>query len=571
MSIVGKTIGRYEIVEHIGEGGMAQVYKAYDPGIHRTAALKILKQEHCADEEHKRRFLREGKAAGALTHPNIVTVYDVGSIDGAPYLLMELLEGETLTDLLASGRRLPTQAIIRIGRQLAMALDYAHERGVVHRDIKPDNIIIGPDGESVKIADFGIARLADSANPNTTQVGMMLGTPRYMSPEQATGNPIDGRTDLFSVGVILYEMITGQKAFDAESIGTLIVQIAQKDPVPIRQLNADAPPGLQKIVSKLLHKKPERRFQTGAGLQAALERELALLRQAEADARGYLPLQVKWTAIMACVVAVVMAGSSALIFRAQQAALQSQAIDSGLSLGRFIAVQAAVPVLSEDWVGLDALVQDAAARNSFSYLAVADHRGVVRSASKPDRVGSELVPAAEENVLLQEDEVIVSERAGAYHFSLPVLFNQTPVGRVDLGLSTQGLDQALSVTIRMLVILGLATVLAVSLVIYLFNKLTAKQLNLATQALRLFRGGNLETRIARSRSDEFGELFTAFNDMADTLEPRIDSTGAAAETMAGENVAPVRGGATDISGINRGAVDEHTVLRPLDPEDEDAR
>ena len=151
MDIVGRKIGRYEVQEHIGEGGMAHVYRAFDPEISRTVAVKILKEEHCEDEERTSRFLREGKAAGALTHPNIVTVYDVGEIDNVPYIMMELLEGKTLGDL-GQERRFDLEAIMEIGIQLAAALDYAHEHGVVHRDMKPDNIVLGPDGRSVKVA-----------------------------------------------------------------------------------------------------------------------------------------------------------------------------------------------------------------------------------------------------------------------------------------------------------------------------------------------------------------------------------------------------------------------------------
>jgi serine/threonine-protein kinase len=148
---------------------MAQVYKAYDPGIHRASALKILKEEHCQDEEHMRRFLQEGKAAGALTHPNIVTIYDVGSLEGAPYIMMELLQGETLGDILARGDKLPLDVILDSVAQIADALDYAHARGVVHRDMKPDNIILDANGKTIKIADFGIARVEED-NKETTQV-----------------------------------------------------------------------------------------------------------------------------------------------------------------------------------------------------------------------------------------------------------------------------------------------------------------------------------------------------------------------------------------------------------------
>jgi len=567
MTIVGTTIGRYQILEHIGEGGMAHVYKAFDPGIQRAAALKVLKQEHCTDEEHKSRFLREGKAAGALAHPNIVTIYDVGSIRGAPYILMELLEGETLADLLKQGQKLPVQSIIRIGRQLAMGLEYAHSKGVVHRDMKPDNIVISPDGESVKIADFGIARVAEGSGTETTQVGMMLGTPRYMSPEQAIGSQVDGRADLFAVGVILYEIITGQKAFDAESVATLIMQIVQKDPIPIRQITSDAPIGLQKVVNKLLQKKPEKRFQTGAELQAALERELEVVLHSEEENRGYLPMQIKWTAIMAAVVAVAMALSATLVFRAQSHALEQQAVDSGLSLGKFIAVQAAIPVLGEDWITLDSLVQDATERNTFDYLIVSDHEGIVRSASDPDLVGDHwLVPDVEE-VLLAEPDVTVSDRGSRFNFQLPVLFNRTVVGRIDLGVSTKALDEAFSTTARMMVILGLSIVLAVSLVFYIFNKLIAKNLKLGTEALRLLRRGNMETRISKSRSDEFGDLFSAFNDLSDALESQDNGSTIATELLEGAPSEDEQHLDADISGITRGMVDDLTLVRPADSRD----
>jgi len=557
LDIVGRTIGRHEIIEEIGEGGMAVVYKAFDPEINRSVAVKILKREHCLDEEHKNRFLKEGKAAGALTHPNIVTIYDVGNLDDSPFIMMELLEGRSLGDVLRQGQKLSPIKIVNIGMQLASALDYAHSKGVVHRDIKPDNIMLGADDQSIKIADFGIARMDEVSSSDSTQVGMMLGTPRYMSPEQASGLPVDGRSDLFTVGVILYEMITGQKAFDAESMPTLIMQIVQKDPVPIRQLNSSTPAGLQKITNKLLQKNPDKRFQSGQELYAALDRELATLKDSAEEQRGYLPMQVKWTAIMAAVVALAMAVSSVIVFRAQREALTQQAIDSGISLSRFIAVQVAIPVLGEDWITLESLVQDASARETFSYLVVSDHDGVVRSASDAAQVGKLWEASSTGRVVHKQNEVVVSslENTGGrvFNFNLPVLFNSTVVGEVNIGLGANALDAALATTQRMMVILALAIVLAVSLVIYIFNKLIARNLALATEAIRRFGGGLLETRISKSRSDEFGDLFNAFNTMADDLESRVDP----------EEVAPDRPVLPDLelSGITRAMVDENTIVQ----------
>ncbi|MAT92920.1 MAG: hypothetical protein CME59_10010 [Halioglobus sp.] len=566
MDIIGRKIGRYDIQSHLGEGGMAHVYRAFDPGINRTVALKILKSEHCQDKERRSRFIKEGKAAGALTHPNIVTVYDVGELEGQPYMMMELLEGQTLEDVLRQESRLQIESIIEIAMQLATGLDYAHGKGVVHRDMKPENVVLSPDGRSVKIADFGIARMENAGDKETTQVGMMLGTPRYMSPEQAGGERVDGRSDLFSVGVMMYEMITGKKAFDAESMPTLIMQIMQKDPLPIRQITADAPVGLQKIVDKLLQKKASRRFQSGAELHAALARELQALREDREETAGYLPLQVKWTAILSALVAVTMTVSAFLVFRAQSNVLTQQAIDAGVSLSKFVAVQAAIPVLGEDWVSLDAFVQDAAARESFRYLMVSDHTGTVRVASEPSLVGEPWLAGEDAPTIFVQDQVEVTESGDVFNFKLPVLFNETVVGEVNMGLDTRQLDAALGTTQRMMVVLGFAVVLAVAVAIYIFNKQIAKNILLATRALRLFGQGQLETRISKHRADEFGELFASFNAMADSLESMADTSTRPAE--GGDRIkSPLESTDIDVSGITRASVEEHTVVRGVDDGD----
>ena len=564
MDIVGKTIGRHEILEEIGEGGMAMVYKAYDPHINRSVALKILKEEHCLDEEHKRRFLKEGEAAGALAHPNIVTIYDVGSIEGAPYIMMELLEGRNLGDTLDEGEKLSTLKVVNIAMQLASALDYAHAKGVVHRDLKPDNIMLTTDNETIKIADFGVARMANALDKETTQVGMMLGTPRYMSPEQASGLPIDGCSDLFTVGVILYELITGQKAFDAESMPTLIMQIVKKDPIPIRQISSDTPVGLQKIINKLLQKKPEKRFQSGQDLYAALQRELLILKDTEEEQRGYVPLQIKWTAIMGAIVALTMALSSVIVFRAQSAALTQLAIDSGSSLSRFIAVQVAIPVLGEDWITLESLVQDASSRRTFQYLVVSDHAGVVRSATDESQVGSQWDTGKTGEVIHADNDVVVTslevDAGEVFNFSLPVLFNSTVVGAVNIGLDTRALQDALATTKRMMAFLAMATVLAVSLVVFIFNKLIARNLLRATSAIQLFGRGKLETRISQQLTDEFGDLFSAFNSMADELESKLEPDDDEEDELEHSKL--------ESSAIIYGKVDDKTLVRGVDGEAE---
>lgn len=573
MDILGRKLGRYEIVELLGEGGMAHVYKAFDPEINRSVALKILKDEHCESEEYKSRFIKEGRAAGALTHPNIVTIYDVGSLDDAPYIMMELLTGTTLGEILLNGERLSLEQTLECVVQLADALDYAHSRNVVHRDMKPDNVIINLEDGVVKIADFGIARIAQTEVNDSTQAGMMLGTPRYMSPEQATGDAIDGRSDLFAIGVIMYEMITGQKAFDAESMTTLILQIVQKDPVPIRQTVSGAPIGIEKIVNKLLQKKPEKRFQSGQELKTAVLRELAALREANEEKSSYLPLQIKWTAIMAAIVAVAMAGASYVILQAQRSTLTGQMIDSGISLTKFISVQAAIPVLGEDWISLEALVQDASARDTFSYLIVSDHTDMVRSASDASLVDTPRDLGEDNDIVYQQADIEVSDLGDSiYNFSVPVLFNQTRVGNVDVGLDVHSVEDALYTTSRMLIILALAMVLTVSTVIYIFNKLTARNLQTATQALKLFGRRKYEVRISKNRSDEFGDMFSAFNVMADSIEALLNEEGMASREEHLEIETDVVD--AEVSGITRTLVSNRTVVRteegPADDGEEDA-
>jgi serine/threonine protein kinase len=194
--------GRYQIVSEVGKGSMGVVYKAHDPQIDRPLALKVLRPDRITSEEFVRRFLKEAQAIGRLSHANIVTVYDVGQDHGTIFIAMELLTGKTLKDAMAE-RKLTAQEIIHIGVQVAEALDYAHRKGIVHRDIKPSNIILTSDGPT-KLTDFGIARIEDPAAHQQTQAGEILGTPVYMSPEQVMGRPVDGRSDLYSLGVILY-------------------------------------------------------------------------------------------------------------------------------------------------------------------------------------------------------------------------------------------------------------------------------------------------------------------------------------------------------------------------------
>ena len=262
METVAKA-GRYEIVGELGRGAMGIVYKAMDPVIGRTVAVKTIRLSEegtgLKSSELLARFQTEARAAGLLTHPNIVVVYDAGEEDGLYYITMELVEGKSLQALLDGGHSFPLPRTLRILDQTCSALQFAHERNVVHRDIKPANLMLTAD-DTVKITDFGTAKILQFGS--TQQTSHVMGTPSYMSPEQVKGRAVDGRSDIFSLGVMLYEMVTGEKPFPGQNITTVIYKIVNEDPVPPRQIDPSIHPGISAVVMKALAKEPEQRYQS---------------------------------------------------------------------------------------------------------------------------------------------------------------------------------------------------------------------------------------------------------------------------------------------------------------------
>jgi serine/threonine-protein kinase len=265
-----KKIGRYEILDELGHGAMGTVYRAKDPAMDRVVALKTIISLVLASEQgsdFRERFFREARAAGALAHPGIVPVFDVGEHEGLPFLVMEFISGKTLADTIKRGERLTLDRVCEMGQKIAEALGYAHQHGVIHRDIKPANILITSKEahgiERPKITDFGVAKLAVG---HTTLTGQILGTPAFMPPEQITGAPIDGRADLFSLGVVLYWLATGEQPFPGESITAVSYKVVHTEPVPPRKLNPSIPLKLESIILKCLAKNPDERYQTGEDL-----------------------------------------------------------------------------------------------------------------------------------------------------------------------------------------------------------------------------------------------------------------------------------------------------------------
>ncbi|HEX9391007.1 MAG TPA: serine/threonine-protein kinase [Usitatibacteraceae bacterium] len=266
--VAPRQLGRYQILSELGRGAMGVVYKAEDPSLTRMVAIKTinLAMQGDARAEYEARFFREAKAAGAFNHPNVIIIYDVGRERDLAYIAMELLEGTELRDIMAN-ERIALASVLEIGAQVADGLAAAHERGVVHRDIKPANIMIVR-GDQVKIMDFGIARLLTSEEH--TQTGSLLGSPKYMSPEQITGRALDERSDLFSLGVVLYEMAAGVAPFSAPDVTQLMHQIGTVVPRPPSVYNPAVPPMLDLIISKAMTKDVTERYQNATELAADL-------------------------------------------------------------------------------------------------------------------------------------------------------------------------------------------------------------------------------------------------------------------------------------------------------------
>lgn len=266
--LIDKTIaGRYRVLEVIGQGGLTTVYKALDARLNRVVALKVLLPYFARDVEFERRFQHEANALARLRHPNIVQMYEYGEADGLAYLVVEYVGERSLADILAEGKPLDVDYAIEIVRQVGEALSYVHRMGIIHRDIKPSNILVSRDGR-VLVSDFGLGKAAGAIS--LTEIGTIVGTPEYMSPEQAKGERLDARSDIYSLGLVLYELLTGRPSFSGETPWELLHETIYQAPPPLRRFNPTVSPAVERAVLKALAKKPNQRYQTVDELVAAL-------------------------------------------------------------------------------------------------------------------------------------------------------------------------------------------------------------------------------------------------------------------------------------------------------------
>ena len=532
-----ESLGRYIINGRLGEGAMADVYRAMDPSIGRQVAIKVLKPEYARNPELIVRFLREARAAGALSHPNIATIYEVGEEAGVAYIAMELVEGQPLDSMLQTGGRMPYERVLMFGAQLAGALGYAHRMGVVHRDVKPSNILLSSDGRTAKLVDFGVARIdepdaEDDQHLARTQFGQMIGTPRYMSPEQALGLPVEPRSDLFSLGIVLYEMVTGKVAFPGIGLATLAIQIAQERVEPIDRSASDCPPGLRFIIDKLLSKKPEQRFADGEAVRTAIMREMSVSEESAPSRRG-LSLRVKLPLALASVTFAVLAICGTMIVSREERAFEQMAVASGQTISAFVASNAGVvaadnaglPGDQQDWSAVRAFVDSASEDGEIRSMVVVDADNIIRAASDPRRVGQSYVQPTETRLATAVGAAAVSYAANGQsagmRFVRPIRYAGADFGKVDIVVRTTALTAAAANTRLLLLMLSAVVMLTVLVIGYLSGAAVTRPLARLRTALAEAATSRFALRISHRRGDEFGHAFDAFNQAAASVETLI--------------------------------------------------
>lgn len=539
-----ETLGRYRIQGELGRGAMSIVYRAYDPHIKRVVAIKTLRPEYAEHKAYRQRFVAEARAVGTLTHPGIVTVFDVGETSGMPFIAMERVDGPSLDDFVREHRSLPLRMILKMAMQIADALDYAHRQGIVHQDIKLENIICTSDTGNVKIMDFGIAKRRSDASWKPDEQGHIAGTPHYMSPETLRGMEVDGRSDLYALGVMLYWLLAGRTPYQASDVSDLFRQILNEPLPPLISQYPDAPEALLQVVRTLLQKDPRDRYQTGSELIEDLRQiDDVLATQEQAwEGRRIVPIRVRWTVVMSLLVAVTMAIGLAVVHNRQNKASTGLAFDYGFTLSRLIADQAAEDLLLEDHVALQAMVAAVARNRDIAFLQVSDAGATVVAGTDKQLVQTGAA-IDDGRVLLRsrdDQQVYSASTASAGQimlFATPIRYQDHDIGALRLGMSTSGLSAANRTTVSAMMVLMLVTLAVVFAAAYTLSRRLMVPIELLRRALWKITQGHFDSRIRQHRDDEFERVFSAYNAMADSLEARMLSLHINPGSITGEYTA----------------------------------
>ncbi len=525
-----KSIGRYKILEEIGRGAMAYVYKAYDPEIDRFLAVKVLREDLATNDDYRKGFIREAKFAGQLAHPNIVTVYDVGVADDKPYIAMELLDGVPLDELLKKRLRLPLKYVLGIVIQLSRALYYAHKQGVIHRDIKPGNIICLTDHKTFKLTDFGIAQLDESISTEDGYSDKVLGTPEYMPPEQILGHQIDARSDLYSLGVLIYTLLSGKTPFVADDYGELFKKIV-KDKAPSLEVdNVTFHDEIKDIVRKLLQKQPEKRYQNAAQLMLDLKELIQIMEmeKKQKTTNNFTSLKLRWTLGMAGLVMSTMFIGLVVVYFQQFQSMRDMVIDNNRSFAKMIAFEIAEPLLTEDMVALNAIVADLKKNQELEYISIRNLKGIILASTVEQEKNKTFILNTNAEFMHESDgssvyERKVNEEHRVFDIDSDIKYQDAYLGRVYLTFSADKLINTTRVTLFIMVALMLVTLVAVFSLSWIFAHKVSSQIRKVIQALERVRRGQLGRRLSIEKNDEFGRLNEAFNNMSESLELRFEN------------------------------------------------
>lgn len=519
------TIGRYELVEEIGRGAMSVVYLAKDPEIGRSLAIKLLKHDLVEQEEYRQLFLREARAAGGLSHPGIVTIYDVGIWQERPYIAMELLEGKNLDDYLSDEGPMSLDAALELARQLTIALQYAHKKGVVHRDIKPENILVLDEGKRFKITDFGIARIEHQylEGESLDEQAKVMGTPAYMSPEQISGKGTDFKTDLYSLGVILYKVTKGELPFQAANYGAMMQAVLQQNPEP---LNAYSEQGFiwQSIIFRLLQKNPDLRYIDTDELIEELE---ALSKEVEQSSQGvagirFFSMRARWAIALSSLVLVVMVLGMIWVYDRQNELMNQLVYDYGSSMAQIISSETAEPLLLDEDVALQAITLDIVENSQILYLSIRDFSDQVQSSSMEDQVGtkhqifkgSRPISGRKGSKIFENNESFSQD---AFLFDTPILFQDKVIGYANIAIGRNNLVNATRSSLLTMIIWMFVIMLAVFSGVYWLANKFIQRINRTRQVIKDIRTHGQSDLITIDTHDEVGRLQQEVNELTQKL------------------------------------------------------
>lgn len=522
-----KILGRYKIINEVGRGATAFVFKAYDPQLDRFLALKVLRKQLSQDNDYKNAFIKEARLAAQLTHPGIVTIYDVGIADDNPYIAMELLEGLTLEQVLKAQGKLNLRTLLAMSIQLAKALSYAHEQNVVHRDIKPANIIILNDRKTVKLTDFGIAQINENLNIIGKSSDKVLGTPEYMPPEQILGQATDNRSDLYSFGVLMFQMLMGLPPFVSDDLGKLFTQIIKSKPPTLLIDEDKVKDDLRDLINKLLQKQPIKRYQNAILLNSELHNIQNKLRKNKKNKnQKFVSLSFRWTATMASVVLITMCISLAVVYFVQNKALSDITFEHRRSTTELIAEKIAVPIAFKDLIGLKIMVDESAQNEQLKNIFVINVDNVVLASTQAETVGKVFSPPVNRKLKQLTNETSIYQRQldngeVLFDVDVPIDFSDKHLGSLYISYSTNSMYNVSKTTLIWIFTVMLITFLVIFIVTLTLARRTSKDFQRITQALNKVAKGRLDARLMSERKDEAGQMFSAFNRLASYFERHL--------------------------------------------------